>query len=86
MVGRVKWLIDPDYRGVGLGTLLINHFIGIAATRGLRHLTCMLISELEADAIRVLRGARLPFLRGSRATAPIRTANQHDMTLMVCKL
>lgn len=54
LVGRIKWLIDPDYRGVGLGTLLVNHFIDTARHNGLRHLSCMLVSDLEQDAIETL--------------------------------
>ena len=30
LTGRVKWTIDPEFRGVGLGSLLINHFIDTA--------------------------------------------------------
>ena len=54
LVGRIKWLLDPDYRGVGLGTTLVNNFISLARMQGLRHLSCMLIADLEADAIRTL--------------------------------
>ena len=53
-VGRLKWLIDPEYRGVGLGTSLVNTMIGIASEQGLRHLTTLLISDLEADAVATL--------------------------------
>ncbi len=53
-VGRIKWLIDPAYRGLGLGTLLVNHFIDTARQNGLRHLSCMLISDAEADAVETL--------------------------------
>ena len=31
-------MIDPAFRGVGLGTLLVNQFIDIAREKGLRHL------------------------------------------------
>jgi len=55
LVGRVKWLIDPEYRGIGLGSLLVNQFIDIARANGLRHLSCMLLSDFEDDAIRVLK-------------------------------
>jgi len=56
LVGRLSWLLDPSYRGQGLGTVLINNFIRIGQAYGLRHLTCMLISDLEADAVQTLRG------------------------------
>ena len=85
MVGRIKWLIDPAYRGVGLGTTLVNDFIRIAREGGLRHLTCMLISDLEADAVATLRdlgfeGTTIP----GYGTDP--DGNQHDMIKMVLKL
>lgn len=54
LVGRVKWLIDPGYRGQGLGLTLVNNFISIAREVGLRHLSCMPIAELENDAIQTL--------------------------------
>jgi GNAT superfamily N-acetyltransferase len=52
--GRVKWLIDPDYRGLGLGTILVNYFISMAKGNGLRFLTCMLFADVEADAVKTL--------------------------------
>jgi GNAT superfamily N-acetyltransferase len=54
LVGRIKWLIDPDYRGQGLGTILVNNFISVARDYGLRHLSCMPIAELEEDAVQTL--------------------------------
>jgi GNAT superfamily N-acetyltransferase len=85
LVGRIKWLIDPAYRGNGLGTLLVNQFIGIGRENGLRHLTAMLISDLEADAIRVLTnlGFASTVIPGY-GTDP--DGNQHDMTKLVLKL
>jgi len=85
LVGRIKWMIDPDYRGAGLGSLLVNHFIDTARSIGLKHLNCMLISDLEAEAIRVLsdlgfRQIPVP----EYGTDP--DGNPHDMTLMVLKL
>jgi len=85
LVGRIKWLIDPAYRGAGLGTTLVNKFIAIARANGLRHLTCMLISDLEADAVLTLRdlgfdGYTIP----GYGTDP--DGNQHDMIKMVLKL
>jgi GNAT superfamily N-acetyltransferase len=85
LVGRVKWLIDPEYRGAGLGTILVNKFIDIARGNGLRHLTCMLISDLEADAVSTLSdlgftGHTIP----GYGTDP--DGNQHDMIKMVLKL
>jgi len=85
LAGRIKWLLDPDYRGAGLGTLLVNHFISIARANGLHHLTCMLISDLEEDAIRTLaeQGFESYPLPGY-GTDP--DGNEHDMTKMVLRL
>jgi len=85
LVGRVKWLLDPAWRGVGLGTVLINKFIDIARSNGLRHLTCMLISDLEDDAVKTLHdlgfdGYTIP----GYGTDP--DGAQHDMIKMVKKL
>lgn len=85
LVGRIKWLLDPEYRGAGLGLTLVNKFIDIARGNGLRHLTCMLISDLEADAVRTLTdlgfdGYTIP----GYGTDP--DGNQHDMIKMVLKL
>jgi GNAT superfamily N-acetyltransferase len=55
LVGRIKWLLDPEYRDQGLGITLVNYFISIARDRGLRHLSCMPIADLEKDAIRTLK-------------------------------
>jgi len=85
LVGRVKWLLDPGYRGVGLGTLLVNQFINHARANGLRHLTCMLISDLEADAVRTLEGLGFDsFVVPGYGTDP--DGNQHDMTKLVLRL
>jgi GNAT superfamily N-acetyltransferase len=85
LIGRVKWLLDPAYRGVGLGTLLVNNFIATARADGLRHLTCMLVSDFEADAVTTLRdigfeGYTIP----GYGTDP--DGNQHDMIKMILKL
>ena len=85
LVGRIKWMIDPAFRGVGLGTTLVNHFINIARENGLRHLSCMLISDLEADAVRTLEGLGFEsLLHRGYGTDP--DGNQHDMTKLVLKL
>ncbi len=85
LVGRIKWMIDPHFRGVGLGTALVNHFIGIARERGLRHLNCMVISDLEADAVKTLNDLGfLSYVIPHYGTDP--DGNQHDMTKLVLQL
>lgn len=85
LVGRIKWLLDPEYRGQGLGTTLVSTFISIAGGNGLRHLTCMLADEAEADAIDTLRdlGFEEHRLSGYGADPD---GNPHDMVKLVLKL
>lgn len=85
LVGRIKWLIAPDYRGAGLGTTLVNHFIDHGRANGLRHLTCMLISDAEEDAVETLKtlgfaGFEVP---GYGADPD---GNRHDMVKLVLDL
>jgi RimJ/RimL family protein N-acetyltransferase len=85
LVGRIKWLIDPAYRGQGLGATLANNFITIAREHGLRHLTCMPITEFEADAIRTLREIGFKEYRiPGYGVDP--DGNQYDMVKLVLKL
>jgi len=85
LVGRIKWLVDPEWRGIGLSTLLMNHFISTARDNGLRHLSTLLISDLEANAIRIL--ADLGFTRTVLPGYGVDPdGGAHDMTFMVLKL
>jgi GNAT superfamily N-acetyltransferase len=85
LVGRVKWMIDPAWRGVGLGTMLVTDFIDIGRERGLRHLNCMLISDLEADAVKTLEGLGFQsYVMPGYGTDP--DGNQHDMTKLILRL
>ena len=85
MVGRVKWMIDPAWRGVGLGTMLVNQFITIARENGLHYLNCMLISDLEASAVTTL--ATLGFKSTVVPQYGVDPdGQQHDMTMLVMKL
>jgi GNAT superfamily N-acetyltransferase len=84
LVGRVKWMLDPAYRGAGLGTILVQQLIRVARERGLRHVSCMLISDLEADAVKTLEGLGFTsYLQPGYGTDP--DGNQHDMTKLVLK-
>lgn len=85
LVGRIKWMLDPEFRGAGLGTLLVKNLVNIARERGLRHVSCMLISDLEADAVRTLEGLGFSsFVQPGYGTDP--DGNQHDMTKLILKL
>ncbi len=84
-VGRIKWLIHPDYRGAGLGTLLVNHFIDTARHNGLKYLSCMLVSDLERDAIDTLTELGFEsYTVADYGTDP--EGGTHDMTKMTLRL
>ena len=78
-------MIDEEYRGIGLGSLLVNHFIDMARVNGLRHLSCMLLSDVEDDAIAVLSdlGFRSFEIPGYGTDED---GGVHDMTLLVLEL
>lgn len=85
LVARIKWMLDPAFRGVGLGTLLVNDLIKHARERGMRHVSCMLISDLEADTIETLEGLGFKTLvHPGYGTDP--DGNQHDMTKLILRL
>jgi GNAT superfamily N-acetyltransferase len=85
LVGRIKWLFEPTYRGLGLGTTLVNTFIGIARNRGLRYLTCMLIADAEKDAVDTLRNLGFDEYRvPDYGVDP--DGNPHDMVKLALKL
>jgi ribosomal protein S18 acetylase RimI-like enzyme len=78
-------MLDPAFRGDGLGTAMVNHLIHVAQERGLRHISCMLISDLEADAVKTLQGLGFTsYVQPGYGTDP--DGNQHDMTKLVMKL
>jgi RimJ/RimL family protein N-acetyltransferase len=54
-VGRIKWLIHPDYYGAGVGTALVTNFIEMARANGLRRLTCILTKGYENEAVKTLK-------------------------------
>jgi GNAT superfamily N-acetyltransferase len=85
LVGRVRWFIAPNFRGVGLGKILVKALVESARSHGLRHVSCMLISDLERDAVETLTelGFRSHVQEGY-GTDP--DGNQHDMTKLVLKL
>ena len=85
LVGRIKWLIDPEFRAVGLGSTLVNHLIDVARANGLRHVNTMLISDIEADAVATLTdlGFESHQLHGYGADPD---GGAHDMTHLVFRL
>ena len=84
-VGRIKWLIAPEWRGLGVGTALITNFMQMARDNGLKYLTCMLVDGLEDEAVDTLEGMgfkshRIP------AYGVDPDGNERDMVKMVLRL
>jgi RimJ/RimL family protein N-acetyltransferase len=85
LVGRIKWMIAPEYRGVGLGTILVKQLIAHAHDHGLRHLSTMLISDLEASAVKTLETLGfVAHVEPGYGADP--DGNAHDMTKLILKL
>ena len=85
LVGWIQWLLDPEYRGVGLGTLLVNDFITMARESGLHHLTCMLFPDLEEAAVVTLTNLGFEGITlSSYGVDP--DGNRKDMVKMVLEL
>jgi L-amino acid N-acyltransferase YncA len=51
-VGELRVVVDPSYRGVGLGRRLIRELLDIAAELGLHNATFELVADREESAIR----------------------------------
>jgi GNAT superfamily N-acetyltransferase len=85
LVGRIKWMVDPNWRNVGLSTTIMTRFIAIARENGLRYLSTLLISDLEARSIQVLcdLGFRPTVLPGYGADPD---GSSHDMTFLIYAL
>jgi len=85
LVGRIKWMIDPEWRNIGVSTAIVNRFITIGRENGLRHLSTILISDLEANSIRTLTALGFnPIVLPSYGADP--DGQVHDMTFLVLKL
>lgn len=54
-VGKVRLVIDKDYRGKGLGTILIEELIDIAKKAGLEQLVAELMSD-QTGALSAFKG------------------------------
>ena len=85
LVGRIRWFIDPEYRGRGLAASLAGRLIKVARENGLRYLSCMLATEFEAADIKALES------RGFVAThfpefGTDPDGGAADLTYLTCKL
>ena len=85
LVGRIQWLLDPEYLGAGLGTLFINDFMTIARDSGLKHLTCLLYPDLDEPAVATLTNLGFDSFQLPRYGVDP-DGNQKDMVKMFLEL
>ena len=80
-LGEIVLLINPDYRGIGLGSLLANELFSIARELGLQKIVARMASE-QRGALQVFEGL------GFRAEALLadyvidREGRTHDLIVM----
>jgi len=85
LVGRVRWFIDPEYRGRGLAASLAAQLISVGRNNGLRFLSCTLATRFEDRDVSALesRGfvaTHFPDYGTDPDGAP------EDLTYLTCKL
>ena len=85
LAGRIRWFIDPDYRGRGLAAAFAGRLITVARENGLRYLSCMLATDFEEPDVKALesRGFTATHFPGY-GTDP--DGAPADLTYLVCKL
>ncbi|MEA3240330.1 MAG: GNAT family N-acetyltransferase [Pseudomonadota bacterium] len=84
-VGELRIYLAPEYRGVGLGSLLLQELIRIAGTIGLRFLLARVVSE-QLSVIKAFR--KLGFKRQAELDDFFMESDGsfHDISIMVYPL
>jgi len=84
-VGELRIYLAPEFRGVGLGSLLLQELIRIAGTIGLRFLVAQVVSE-QISVIKAFR--KLGFKRQAELDDFFmeKDATTHDVSIMVYPL
>lgn len=85
-VGRVRVLVDPEYRNQRLGTFLLLDLIQLSVNLGLRLLYTEFVKGVEDKAIRAAR--KLDFFEQAVLPewAKDRRGNNYDMVIMIKRL
>ena len=84
-VGKVRMVVDVDYRGEGLGTLMIRELIDTAKKMGLEILVAEIIRD-QADNLSALK--RLGFEKEAVFYNYVKdqTGEEHDLVIMMKNL
>ncbi|MCA1905662.1 MAG: GNAT family N-acetyltransferase [Desulfarculus sp.] len=85
-IGRIRVLVDPEYRGQRLGTFMLLDMIQLSVNLGLRMLITEFIKGIEDKAIRAAR--KLDFFEQAVLPdyAKDRRGNNYDLAIMVKRL
>lgn len=81
-VGEVRVVVEPSFRGRGLGTIMLRELIGIAVDAGLERIIFELAADEEAAAIEAAE--RLGFVRAATLPNQVKDAlgRPHDLMIM----
>lgn len=85
-IGELRVVVDPEYRNLGLGSILGRQLCEIAADAELEKVIIELVADREQEAIAAME--RLGFLRSARLPEYFRdpSGQPHDLVVMVLPL
>lgn len=82
--GEIRIVVDPAYRGRGLGTELMRELVSIASEGALETLVMELAEESEADAVHVAE--HLGFIRVAVLRHAIKDPNNKTQNMVLLEL
>ena len=85
-IGELRVVVDPEYRNLGLGSIMARQLCEIAADAELDKVVVELVAGREEEAIAAME--RLGFLRSARLPEYFRDqkGHPHDLVVMVLPL
>lgn len=85
-IGELRVVVDPEYRNLGLGSIMARQLCEIAADAELDKVVVELVAGREEEAISAME--RLGFLRSARLPEYFRDqkGHPHDLVVMVLPL
>jgi len=85
-IGELRVVVDPEYRNLGLGSVMARQLCEIAADAELDKVVIELVADRDREAIASME--RLGFLRSARLPEYFRDArgHAHDLIVMVLPL
>jgi len=85
-IGELRVVVDPEYRNLGLGSILTRQLCEIAADAELEKVIVELVADRDQEAIAAME--RLGFLKSARLPEYFRDpqGHPHDLVVMVLPL